>query len=261
LIDDPFSTQPASPGGADHAQMSLRHPDEETLGVFLDGGLSPGEARLVAAHLAGCGDCRREIAALRATVALLGGLPQYEPRRSFRLLSQQAVRGRATGDSGRLARLLPSFPSLRIATVAVAMLLLLVGTGDVLTHRDESSETSSVQPAARAIATLPVAKAGEQQPVLDLEQAPSSASGAPGAFSAPAAAPADSAAGAAVTTNTPPSLATTAAPQVAAPAQSTQSEGNDGPSFWRLGEVALALILAWLLVSLTGLQQMRWRQR
>ncbi len=241
--------------------MSLRHPDEETLGAFLDGGLSPREERLVSAHLAGCRDCRSEIAAIRATVALLGGLPQYEPRRSFRISPHQAARGQAPGDSRRLARLLPSFPSLRIATVAVAMLLLMVGTGDFLTHRDETSESNSAQPAARAIATLPAAKAAEQQPALDLDQAPSSASGAPGAFSAPAAAPADSAAGAAVTTNSPPSLATTAAPREAAPAQSTRSEGDDGPSFWRLGEVALALILAWLLVSMTGLQQMRWRQR
>ncbi len=239
----------------------MRHPDEEILGAFLDGRLTAGEGNQVANHLAECADCRRESAAIRATVALLGGLPQYEPRRSFRLSSHQASRGRASGAGSRLAHLLPSFPSLRIATVAVAMLLLLVGTGDFLSHREQASESPSVQPAARAIATLPASSVGAEQPVLDLEQAPSSASDEPGSFSAPAAAPADSAAGAVVATEDPASLVTGGASREAAPEQTKPVANDDGPSLWRLSEVGLALILAWLLVSLTGLHQMRWRRR
>lgn len=260
MTDDTFPTRPASPGGPDSAGLSMRHPDQETLGAFLDGAISTGEGTLVAAHLRGCADCRREVAAIRATVALLDGLPQYEPRRSFRLAPQQAGRAR-TVSGGWLPRLLPSFASLRIATAAVAMLLVVVSAGDILSHRDQASDRSSPQSASETVATVPALTKVDNQPVLDLEQAPSSASGAPGAFSAPAAAPAEDAAGAVVVTTSPSSAATLVPARQPAPAPADEVKQDNGPTFWRLSEVALALVLAWLLVSLTGLQQMRWRRR
>ena len=43
----------------------------DTLSAYLDGALAPDERSLVAAHLEGCAECRRELEALRGTVALL----------------------------------------------------------------------------------------------------------------------------------------------------------------------------------------------
>ena len=43
----------------------------DTLSAYLDEALAPDERRLVEAHLADCADCRREIAGLRGTIALL----------------------------------------------------------------------------------------------------------------------------------------------------------------------------------------------
>lgn len=43
----------------------------DTLSAYLDEALAPDERRLVDVHLAGCAECRRELEALRGTVALL----------------------------------------------------------------------------------------------------------------------------------------------------------------------------------------------
>ena len=51
----------------------------ETLSAYLDEALAPDERRRVDAHLEGCAECRRELEALRGTVALL---QRVEPARA-----------------------------------------------------------------------------------------------------------------------------------------------------------------------------------
>ena len=51
----------------------------ESLSAYLDEALAPDERSLVDAHLEGCAECRRELAALRGTVALL---QRVEPARA-----------------------------------------------------------------------------------------------------------------------------------------------------------------------------------
>jgi len=58
------------------------HP-ELLLSAYLDDALSQGEHELVRAHLGGCERCRAQLADLRATSRLIGGLPQLAPRRSL----------------------------------------------------------------------------------------------------------------------------------------------------------------------------------
>ena len=60
----------------------IEHP-EPLLSAYLDDALSPGEHELVRAHLDGCEHCRAQLADLRATSRLIGGLPQLAPRRSL----------------------------------------------------------------------------------------------------------------------------------------------------------------------------------
>jgi anti-sigma factor RsiW len=55
------------------------HDARERLSAYLDDALAPDERRDVAAHLEGCAECRRELARLDATVALLR---RVEPARA-----------------------------------------------------------------------------------------------------------------------------------------------------------------------------------
>ena len=58
------------------------HP-ETLLSAYLDEALAPAERAAVAAHVDGCTRCRAQLADLRATIRLIGGLPQLTPRRSL----------------------------------------------------------------------------------------------------------------------------------------------------------------------------------
>jgi anti-sigma factor RsiW len=60
----------------------IEHP-EPLLSAYLDDALSQGEHDLVRAHLDGCERCRAQLADLRATSRLIGGLPQLAPGRSL----------------------------------------------------------------------------------------------------------------------------------------------------------------------------------
>ena len=115
-----------------------QHLDTATLSLYLDDGLDPEDRATAARHLSGCVDCRQELAELRATVALLGDLPQYRPRRSFQLSAEHARAARP----GFFARLLPVLPALRAASAAVALLLVVVGAGDYWTRDDEAPPRS-----------------------------------------------------------------------------------------------------------------------
>lgn len=57
----------------------------ERLSAYLDGELSAEERANLEAHLSGCAECARELAALRQTKALLGALPAPALPRSFSL--------------------------------------------------------------------------------------------------------------------------------------------------------------------------------
>lgn len=130
---------------------ATQHLDLDALNAYLDRGLTSDDSRLAAAHLATCADCRRELVELRATVSLLRGLPQYTPRRSFRLGPEHARI--PTGITGWLGRLLPPLPALRVATAIVALLLVAVTLGDVVSHRgddgndDEGAPSAALRPA------------------------------------------------------------------------------------------------------------------
>jgi len=140
MNDTPDNRSRRGPGGRRGDAVSP-HPDLETLSAFLDDRLAPWDRDTVAAHTADCPDCRRELSQLRATVTLLRGLPQYEPRRSFRLGPEHAARPVAPGWEW-FARLLPALPALRAATAAVALLLVAVGAGDFVASRGDEADRS-----------------------------------------------------------------------------------------------------------------------
>ena len=271
---------PADPGPAPArlGRAGSPHLDLDAFNAYLDRGLDDADRRAAAAHLAACPDCRRELAEIRATVVLLRGLPQYAPRRSFRLGPEHA--GDRPGD--RLApwapRFLSALPALRAAAAAVALLLVAVTVGDLVsTSRDDSPAPRSPSLAVPTVAAPP---APDQAPALQPEafdeeaaddggtessDAASNRVEAPGAAEAPADPPAaevrqvEDADGAPSDTLTEPGADAAPAPAEGqgATARSDPPPAESGrPSGWRLVQVALGLLLLWLLVGIVGLQRL-----
>lgn len=129
-----------------------RHLDLDLLIAYQDGELNGAERRAAAAHLGACPDCRRELAELRATRGLLGGLPHYAPRRPLTLGPEHARR--PTG-ADRLRQFPTLLPPLRAATAAVAALLLLVSVGGFVADRDAADRSAIDQPASDFLEEAP----------------------------------------------------------------------------------------------------------
>ena len=97
----------------------------DTLSAYLDEALAPDERSLVDAHLAGCAECRRELEALRGTVALL---QRVEPARApvgFVDRAVAAARPRPWYRRAADAVLLPLAVKLPLEVTAMVMVGLL----------------------------------------------------------------------------------------------------------------------------------------
>jgi hypothetical protein len=281
--DNAANKKPDGPRSRDADRFDVRqHLDGDALSAYLDNALDADERTAVAAHLTACGDCRRELTELGATVALLRGLPQYRPRRSFQLGREYAPLARV----GFWERLLPSLPALRAATIAVAVLLIVVSAGDIVSGRlgdDAAFEAAPAAPILADQAPAAVTATGDRalQDMDELDGAPSFAdavtSQAADGFDGAAREAVDEESGGdraagAVAEPPPADLLPAPAPAQAAPADSvasgdvasqaesqTTADGRRRPSAWRIAEVALVLVLFWLLVSLVGVQRLRRR--
>ena len=114
-------------GGQSLMGRKGKHLDDEILSNYIDGTLSDRERVAVERHITTCAQCARDLETLQQTVLLLRDLPAVKVPRAFTLseadISPQTVRRR------------PLFGFLRSATVAVAMLLAVVITGDVLVQQ------------------------------------------------------------------------------------------------------------------------------
>jgi len=97
------------------------------LSPYIDGRLTPDEARGLETHLDGCEACRGELGELRATASALRDLPQADAPRSFALTPEMLER--------RAPAAAPSAPPLtagmRLASAAVALVLTIVVIGDL----------------------------------------------------------------------------------------------------------------------------------
>lgn len=263
MPDDPNDTTPPQAAGSDPAAFAeggrSRHLDLDAMSAAIDGTLPPADAAAARAHLASCPDCSRDLAELRATVDLLRNLPQYEPRRSF-VLGPEHARGRSVGahlrstapgaaprtlPSSRPAspaasaepeghgwgsRLLPGIRVLKYATAVVAVLLVLATAGDLL-----SPDPAPVM-APQGFAAMPA----EQEALPAPASAPTALGEQPVARAVdPADVALDGTNGAA------------GASQAAGGSRAAQ--GAPVPtSPWRVAQLALGLVLLWLVVSLVG---------
>ena len=131
----------------------------DTLSAYLDEALAPDERSLVDAHLEGCAECRRELEALRGTVALL---QRVEPARApvgFVDRAVAAARPRPWYRRAADAVLLPLSVKLPVEATAVVMVGLLA------VYLFERSP--ELQRAAREVAPRQEAAAPEKEKAVE----------------------------------------------------------------------------------------------
>jgi hypothetical protein len=149
---------------------------QDGLSAFLDGALTPRERRRVEKHLEQCAACRRDLASLQQTVALLRAAPMVKPPRSFLLPASERARQRQWQRT-RLA-----YGYLRVATAMATVLLVLVISGDAVLR------FAAVAPARPMPAAAPELSALQAEPT-PMEQVRSLAA-PPAAISPPEETPA-----------------------------------------------------------------------
>jgi hypothetical protein len=116
----------------------------ESLSAYVDGELETSAADRLEAHLATCGGCRLELEQLRATAAVLRGLPFAEVPRSFTLSPERVAGRRAPAGAA-----VPLALGVRLAAAGVAVVLaavLVVDLGGL--SGDNQAGTSAPQAAS-----------------------------------------------------------------------------------------------------------------
>lgn len=142
--------------------------DLERLSAFMDGELSPAEAEKLQARLKTDQQLRGTLEALRATAAVVGGLPDVRPPRSF-ALTDEMVRPRR------------AYPILQLSTAMAALGFVLLVGADLVLNSIESTALEAPEQAFFAADELasqaepqPTAAAPAQAPALEgaaMEQA------------------------------------------------------------------------------------------
>lgn len=97
----------------------------ESLSAYLDGELSPAQARAVESHLERCRACREELEGLRMVARALRSLPQADPSRSFALGPEAVDLAERPSPLWRLD------VGLRLATAGLAVALAIVLVADL----------------------------------------------------------------------------------------------------------------------------------
>ena len=152
------------------------HLDLELLSAYIDGEVTPAERQQVERHLAICTACVEELESLRWTVRLLHEVPPVPVPRPF------AVRAADLERPPRRRRIaLPRwvFGSLRWATAATALLLLLVLSADLLNVTPFAPSAPKAMLPAPAMEKMVVETAVVEKRAEEKAAQPPSAKGAP----------------------------------------------------------------------------------
>ena len=98
------------------------HLTDEELNQYLDGDLGPSDMNRATAHLVTCESCRTRLTDLRVVARIVSQLPFVPAPRSFQL-GHEHLRSRRSLIDRVGAALMPALPTLRAATVAIALML------------------------------------------------------------------------------------------------------------------------------------------
>ncbi|MGC4191267.1 MAG: zf-HC2 domain-containing protein [Thermomicrobiales bacterium] len=119
---------------------TMHHPDIDLLSDFVSGDDSPELRAAITEHLATCEACRGQVCSLRATVALLRGLPQIAPPVSFQLGPEYERHPRSgAGGSAQPSPIVRLLPLVRTLSVAAVLLFLVIGGTAVFENRNHDS--------------------------------------------------------------------------------------------------------------------------
>ncbi len=101
----------------------------ELISPYIDGQLKPDEAKAFEAHIAVCGDCRREYEEIKATVAVLGDIEEAElpPYFNTKLKAALAMEDGPRNNRSRLVGLIRYFRIL-VPAAAVIAVFVFIGT-------------------------------------------------------------------------------------------------------------------------------------
>ena len=114
------------------------HDMRQSLGVYVVGALDPSERMLVDLHLAGCRECREELAGLAGLPALLGRVPARDAERV--ILESAELRDLEEPPAELLARLLKEVAARRATgrwrgiLAAAAAVIFAIGSGVAGAH-------------------------------------------------------------------------------------------------------------------------------
>ena len=130
---------------------------KDLLSAYIDGQVSESEAIRVEEHLSGCDECRRELGTLRATVELLGQLPEIAPQRAYTLSAPPEPAGRGW----------PVTWTARAATSLAGLLVVALLLGDAfgIVMQQDVRETASLPAVAPAAASREI----EREVVVERE--------------------------------------------------------------------------------------------
>lgn len=225
--------------GRNRRAGASEHLSDEVLSAYLDreAGLAPAAYARAEAHLAACPTCRQALHELRATIALLGDLPQLAPRRGFVLTPELAA-----GDARRGRVTSPRLPWVWPVRWASALVTLLFAITVGLDVGNQPATAPAAPVKAGAESTIAALVTQAPRATLTPAAARSANSGAPAASQATATtAPPLQAFGL-----TPTVFPTPTAVSAPPPPGATLSRGRD----WRMAEIGLGLVA--LLLAVTG---------
>lgn len=252
----------SGPSTRDSDETRQVHLTDDELSAYLNGDFDESEtATRIEAHLDTCDECRERFAGTRSVVSLLNNLETPVRPRSFKI-DPSMLGPKPVQIDPWIVRVQPA---MRRLTAIAAALLIMVVVADALTHRGsggssqpsqqafttaEKQTTGSASLAVPSVATAAAAVQGSGS----VEAATAAATSV--ARSAVAVAPASTAATATPGETLKPSANQPQSQSLEAPTQVATS----GPSYWRLAELAVGVVVVWLLFLTVALPRLQSRR-
>lgn len=235
------------------------HLSEDELSAYINGEVTGQPLQRFEMHLDGCVECRERLNGTRTVVSLLHQAATPALPRSFKL-DPGMVLPVAVPSESWVARAQPVMR--RLTAIAAALLLVLVMADALANHSSGGAVkstardvTTSSQGASGAMAQSASTSSAANVAGAAVARATSAAALTAPSTSTPAQAPAQSFAGASSTAEQNSAGTTTVAPENA-PAEPQRS----GPSYWRLSEFAVGVVVIWLLFMSVALPRLGQRR-
>ncbi len=229
------------PSRRDGDAVQGAHLTEDELSAYINAEITESDAlERFRAHVDECAACRERLEGMRTVVLLLNRSNQPVPSRSFKLEPSMLAPAPAAIDPW-IIRIQPV--ARRLTAIAAALLLVIV-VADVVAHQGSSVGNP---PSSRNVTTSVQTTSGGAQSFA-------SSAGATAAATAASAAPAVVESGSAPTSDSQKSA--TEAPQ-AAPITAAAPQTHTRLSYWRLLELAVGVVVVWLLFMSVALPRIR----